>query len=424
MKENRIHTPEGVRDIYGEECRTKTALESRLMHILSLYDYQEIRTPVFEYFDVFNRDKGTAQSREMYKFFDRENNTLVLRPDMTPGIARAVSKMPLDDGQYVRLCYTGETFKNYSRLQGKLCETTNVGAELIGDDTSAADGEMISMAVDCLKSSGLSEFLLSVGNVQYFKGLVSEAGFDDEQTAKVRSAINNKNTFAIEKICRDEDLRDDLTDAFVSLGSQAGSIDVIRDAKKKTRNEICIKAIERMEKLDEIIRLYGYENYISYDLSMLSDYEYYTGIIFRGYTYGAGSAVVTGGRYNGLLLQFGVDRPSTGFAVMVDELMMALSDQHISTASEHPSVTVLYDKDRLREAIDLARFFRNSDIICELDRKSSKTDTADYVTHSFDQGGNGVYYLKGSDQGVLYYSGRDSEPVETAIKDIKEKLKQ
>ena len=79
MKEKLLHTPEGVRDIYNSECKRKSAVEKRIHHILELYGYQDIETPTFEFFDIFNSDTGTVSSVEMFKFFDRNNNTEVIK---------------------------------------------------------------------------------------------------------------------------------------------------------------------------------------------------------------------------------------------------------------------------------------------------------------------------------------------------------
>ncbi len=87
-----LHTPEGVRDIYSKECEQKLVLQEKLHAMIRSYGYQDIETPTFEYFDVFSKEIGTTPSRELYKFFDRDGNTLVLRPDFTPSIARAASK--------------------------------------------------------------------------------------------------------------------------------------------------------------------------------------------------------------------------------------------------------------------------------------------------------------------------------------------
>ena len=91
--EQKLHTPEGVRDIYNRECAIKLALQKKLNTVLHLYGYQDIQTPTFEYFDVFRKEIGSTSIRDLYKFFDREGNILALRPDITPSIARAVATL-------------------------------------------------------------------------------------------------------------------------------------------------------------------------------------------------------------------------------------------------------------------------------------------------------------------------------------------
>ena len=120
-----LHTPEGVRDIYNGECRRKQFIQDQLHQVLLSYGYEDIQTPTFGFFDVFSREIGTVPSRELYKFFDREGNTLVLRPDVTPSIARAVAKYFTEEDMPVRLCYMANTFINSSELQGRLKETTH-----------------------------------------------------------------------------------------------------------------------------------------------------------------------------------------------------------------------------------------------------------------------------------------------------------
>ena len=153
-----IHTPEGVRDIYTGECGRRLAVQERILKVLYSYGYEQIQTPSFEFMETFRQDRGSAGSREMFKFFDRDNNTLVLRPDMTPAIARCVAKYFKDETMPLRLCYLERTYKNNSSYQGRLKERTETGAELIGDNCADADGEMIALVTACLKASGLEEF--------------------------------------------------------------------------------------------------------------------------------------------------------------------------------------------------------------------------------------------------------------------------
>ena len=145
--EQKLHTPEGVRDIYNRECAIKLALQKKLNTVLHLYGYQDIQTPTFEYFDVFRKEIGSTSIRDLYKFFDREGNILALRPDITPSIARAVATLFETENFPIRLCYAGNTFINHSSYRGRLKENTQLGAELIGVDSIEADAEMLAMVV-------------------------------------------------------------------------------------------------------------------------------------------------------------------------------------------------------------------------------------------------------------------------------------
>ncbi|MBQ5473746.1 MAG: ATP phosphoribosyltransferase regulatory subunit, partial [Lachnospiraceae bacterium] len=180
MNSKLLHTPVGVRDIYGTEYEQKLLVMDRIHDIFKSYGYSDIQTPTFEFFDIFNKERGSVASKNMYKFFDREGNTLVLRPDMTPSIARAAAKYYMDEQFPMRFCYSGNAFINDSEYQGKLKEFTQVGAELLGDTTSDADAEVIVMVIESLIAAGLTEFQIEVGHPEYFKGIVEELNLEEE----------------------------------------------------------------------------------------------------------------------------------------------------------------------------------------------------------------------------------------------------
>lgn len=159
-----FHTPEGVRDIYNGECRQKLFMQRKLHRVFEKYGYEDIETPTFEYFDVFSKEVGTTPSRDLYKFFDREGNTLVLRPDFTPSIARAAAMYFEEKDMPVRLCYQGNIFINNSSYQGRLKESTQMGIEFIGDSAVEADVEVVSMVIELLLEAGLTEFQISMGD--------------------------------------------------------------------------------------------------------------------------------------------------------------------------------------------------------------------------------------------------------------------
>lgn len=318
-----LHTPEGVRDIYGNEFVQKFELQQLLYRILAGRGYQGIETPTFEFFDVFSREVGTVSSRELYKFFDKEGNTLVLRPDMTPSIARAVSKY-FHDETPIRLCYMGNTFINYDKYQGRLKETTQMGAELMGDGSVASDVELLSVLIEALQEAGLREFQVSVGQVEFFKALLREAGIGNAAEESLRRLISDKNRFGAEELLASYDISEKLRATFLEMATLTGGEEALQKARSLTDNAEALEALERLQEIYEGLKKKGYEKYVTFDLSMLSKYNYYTGIIFHAYSYGYGEPIAKGGRYDNLLSHFGRELPAIGFAIVVDQLQRAL----------------------------------------------------------------------------------------------------
>lgn len=386
MAASLLHTPEGVRDIYNGECARKLAVQEKISGVFHLYGYEDIETPTFEYFDIFNKERGSVTSQEMFKFFDRDNNTLVLRPDMTPAIARCVSKYFSDETMPVRLCYRERTFTNNSSYQGRFKEITQTGVELIGDDKSSADAEMIVMVIEALKAAGLTEFQVEVGQVEFFRGLMEEAGMDRETGERLRELIENKNYFGVEELISGRNLPEALKTVFLRLPELFGTLEQLGQVKTMVQNRRSLEAIERLEKVQAILESYGVAEYVSYDLGMLSKYQYYTGIIFKAYTYGTGEYVVTGGRYDKLLVQFGKDVPAIGFAIVIDQLMVAMARQKIVIPVETGDAVVLYDMEAQEQAVKLAMELRQSGKRTILIRKSSKTDLEGYKEYGIRRG--------------------------------------
>ena len=364
-----FHTPEGVRDIYNGECSQKHHLQTEIRKVFDSYGYEEIETPSFEYFEVFSREVGTIPSKDLYKFFDREGNTLVLRPDFTPSVSRACATYFNPEHQVITLSYTGNTFINNSSYQGRLKETTQMGVERIGDDSAEADAELLAMTVECLLKAGLKEFQVSVGQVDYFKSLLQDANLDIEEEENLRSLISQKNYFGVEDLVRSQNIQESLEKAFLELPHLFGSSEVLQKARSLTDNICAIKAVERLEEIYEILKIYGYEKYVSFDFGMLSKFQYYTGIIFQAYTYGTGEPVVKGGRYNNLLKHFGKPAASIGFGITVDNLLMALSRQKISLPEKKSPVILTYTEANRREAILEAQKLRNEGTAVALRRE-------------------------------------------------------
>ena len=390
-----IHTPEGVKDSYNGECRKKLAVQDKILDIFYLYGYEHIQTPSFEYFDIFSKDRGSVPDREMFKFFDRDNNTLVLRPDMTPAVARCVAKYFMDDHMPLRLCYLERTFKNNSSYQGRLKERAETGAELIGDDSEDADAEMIAMVIDSLRQAGLQEFQVELGQVAFYRSLLKEAGLEEEVEEELNQYIENKNYFAVEGLLKNQSMDEGLKMAFLKLPELFGSLEQMQEAKKLTANPGALKAIGRLEEVHAILAERGLADYVTYDLGMLSNYRYYTGIIFKAYTYGTGDYIVTGGRYDKLLMQFGKDAPAVGFVIVVDQLMAALSRQQIDVPVTLVNTVILYETSARSRALWLGSYFRDKRLAVQSMKKKEQVPVEDYKAMAAQRGMRNVLYLKG-----------------------------
>ena len=178
---------------------------------------------------------------------------------------------------------------------------------------------------------------------------------------------------------KERPMRPEVKELLSRLPQLFGSLTDISQLRALTDNERALKAIDRLEKVQEILKAYGVSDYISYDLGMLSKYKYYTGIIFKAYTYGTGDYIVTGGRYDKLLVQFGTDRPAVGFAIVIDRLLQALSRQKIQIPVAPVTTAVLYEPASWEKAIRLASHLRANGMGVQVIRKDPEKPLQTYA---------------------------------------------
>lgn len=406
-----LFTPEGVRDIYGDDCAKRLVVQENLHQIMKLYGFKDIETPTFEFFDIFNKQRGSVASSEMYKFFDRNNNTLVLRPDMTPSIARSVAKYYKEENLQIRLCYVGNTFVNSSSYQGRLKEVCQIGAELINDSSSDADGEMIALTIECLQKAGLTEFQVDIGHADFFLGLVEEAGLKEGEINELKMLLENRNMFGVEDFLENKQIDSTLKELFVKLPELIGNEEDFAYVRSMTNNERVLNAVSRLETLNSILKTYGLSDYATFDFSMLSHYNYYTGVIFKAYTYGTGEPVATGGRYDNLVEQFGKKASAIGVAIVLDQLMIALSRQKIETEVEDDTVLILYHSKNRKTAIYLGNHYREKGISIRLMRKDTAHGMEDYVRYGKKNRVKEILYIENEESIHVHSLEKNTETV-------------
>ena len=261
-------------------------------------------------------------------------------------------------------------------------EITQIGAELVGDNKSDSDVEAIALVINSLIECGLKEFQIEIGHTGLFAGLVEEAGFSDEEINIFKTLLENKNSFGVEEMISSTSINAKTKQSILELSQLVGSIDVINEAKTMISNDKILNALDRMEKVYELLTYYGYEKYVSFDLGNVGNHEYYTGIVFKGYTYGTGDAIVTGGRYDNLLKIFGKDSPSMGFAINLDQLLIAMERQNLAINIELEKTLIIYENICKREAVIMANELRMKNTAVTLIRKSSKKSVEDYKEYA------------------------------------------
>jgi ATP phosphoribosyltransferase regulatory subunit len=328
MSKWKIYTPDGVQDILFNECFTKRELESNIRDLFISHGFNEIETPTIEFFDVFSSEIEHFPQESMVKFFDKKGRILVLRPDITVPVARITATKNRDIKLPIKYAYIGNVFRFNEVGGGRQNEFTQAGVEIIGDASAERDAEVIAVAIKMLKSAGLDNFQIDIGQVEFFKGLAEEAGFSSEDMERVSRLIDRKDFVAVGEVINRYPISNELKDLFLKLPGMFGSTEVIEKIKNKTTNARSLDALKNIQEVIEILSDYGFAKYISVDLGMLKGLNYDTGIIFRGFTDGVGFPILSGGRYDNLVASFGTSCPATGFSLGINMLMAALEKKN------------------------------------------------------------------------------------------------
>ena len=234
---------------------------------------------------------------------------------------------------------------------------------------------------------------MEIGHADFYKGLLEECGFDTENEQELRKRIENKNYFGVEEILDNNNITGQLKEAFLKLPELFGSIDVIKSAKELTDNKKALQSIERLEKLYSILEDYGVSKYISFDLGMISNFNYYTGIIFKAYTYGSGDQIVAGGRYDKLLGQFGKEAAAVGFAVYMDQILLAVNGQLLKENNDYSYEVIIYDPEFTKAALSLTNALRDQGVKTELISKKENISLDEYTTFKKEDGATKITYV-------------------------------
>ncbi|MGN1059352.1 MAG: ATP phosphoribosyltransferase regulatory subunit, partial [Clostridia bacterium] len=291
MADWKRYTPEGTQDVLPRQCADKTRMEAAIADVFESFGYHVAETPVLQFYDAFDTQSGKIPQEMMFKFFDAQGRILVLRPDITTCFARMTASK-LDDGIYPkRLHYCGKVFRYIDEFASGQREFCQAGIELFGADGDLADAEVIACAIEALLAAGLEKFQIEIGQVAFYKGIIAQTGLNDEDAETLRAYIDKKDALAISEFLLDKGVDAGLARFLEGLPTLFGGADILADMDAALLGEQAMAALCNLKNVYELLCAYGYEEYISIDLSLVQGINRYTGIIFKGITHGIGYSI-------------------------------------------------------------------------------------------------------------------------------------
>lgn len=351
-----LETPYGTRDFLPKEAATKRAVEQKIFKLFASFGYEEVVTPTMEYLETLTTSSGRAQEPHLFKMFDRNNRTLALRHEMTTPIARlAVSRLK-DSPTPLKLSYNTNVFRFRTNQPGRQCEFYQAGVELLGVSNAFADAEIIALAAQALNVAGLKDFKICLGQVEFAGGLMEHLSLDVQ--AEIKAAIERHDIVALDNL--------NVDDVFKKIPTLQGGKEILTAAYSIADNERSRRALDNLTEIYRLLEVYDVADKITFDLGLIRDFEYYTGMVFEAYSPGVGYSLAGGGRYDNMLKDFGAARAATGFALGIERILDARKFQGVNEDSQTKDFYLSYTAGQEDAAIQKAAGLRAAGKVVEV----------------------------------------------------------
>lgn len=333
-----LQVPSGFKDwLPGEGCR-KRALENKFASLFRQWSYREVVTPTLEYFRVLQMGNGCdgGNERRIFKFIDRQGEILALRPDMTTPIARMVASRMQDSPLPLRLFYLANVFRHETPQEGRRKEFFQAGVELLGGSSPEADAEVITLAAEALSTAGLKDFRIGIGQVEVTRRVLEGLSLTGGESEKVKEALARKDLVGLECLLEKAGVPESDKERVLAFSSLHGGKEALEQAQRLAGNREIEEALKSLRAVFEVLEACGLGDKVFLDLGILRDFNYYTGIVFEGYTESLGFPLCGGGRYDSLLGNFGYPCPATGFALGLERIMLVLEREPATVEDQEP----------------------------------------------------------------------------------------
>lgn len=368
--------PIGVKDYLPEAVERLRRIEGQVLECMQRWGYREIVTPTLEYYDTVGVASAT-DDKKLFKLLDRWGTTLVMRSDMTSPIARVVSSLLRDEPLPIRLSYHANVFRAIEEEAGRSSEFYQTGVELVGDASAEADAEVIALSIACLKAASVRKFRVAIGHVGFLHGLFEETlpGRTADQEALKEHLLRRDYVGYRETLARlglDASVRQELEGILRLRGGQ----EVCEQAMALSSNATAQAAMRHLCEVWDVLKAYDAVSDVIIDLTMTGDFNYYTGVTFEGYASDLGFPVLSGGRYDHLLGQFGRGAPATGFALKTNRILEYLSANQVPEERFRERMLLLYTDGNREEALRHAGELRRQNGVAVITQRVERFDEA------------------------------------------------
>ncbi|SFI81984.1 ATP phosphoribosyltransferase regulatory subunit [Paenibacillus sp. UNC496MF] len=318
--------PIGVKDYLPHAVTKLRQIENQVLACMRSWGYEQIMTPTMEYYDTVGVASSTSDQK-LFKLLNNRGTTLVLRSDMTAPIARVVSSV-LKDVQFpIRLSYHSSVYRAIEEEAGRDAEFFQTGVELVGDASPDADAEVVALAIASLKAAGVKRFKIAIGHVGFLNGLFEAAlpGCRDAQE-ELKAYLLGRDYVGYRERLRSLTISDEMRGELEGILRLRGGQEICNQAMALRLDEMALSSIRHLCEMWDVLDAYGVCEHALIDLTMIGDFQYYTGMTFEAYAADLGFPVASGGRYDNLLKQFGRPAPATGFALKTTRILELIGD--------------------------------------------------------------------------------------------------
>jgi ATP phosphoribosyltransferase regulatory subunit len=314
--------------VLPDEMRELRRLNLALIEVFESRGYGEVATPAIEYDEVLTRGDGRAASGP--RFFDESGGLLALRSEMTVPIARLAATRYASEEGPVRLCYLASAFRAVRPQRGQMREFTQAGVELIGVPAPEGTVEVIEVLEAALDAAGLDRAVIGLGDSDLYRQLLTELGVQGEARDSILGRLATHDLVGLEAELA-EFVDEEHRRTCLALSQLRGGREVLEEARA-LGSEAVGRAIARIGETYEELERRGAADRVRIDLGLLRDLGYYSGAILEVYDPALGHVLGGGGRYDGLLRRFGLERPAAGFALYMERLHVAQMEEEPDAA--------------------------------------------------------------------------------------------